>query len=195
VLNDYGIQLATAPTIEPLTLGELRAHSRVLSELDDGGLAAYLSAARQYIEQITARVCCVSTWRLTFREWPCDGCLVFPRAPVRSIESVQYIDSAGATQTIAPANYALEQYFDAQRLAPAYGYQWPTARDQAAAISVDFVAGYAPTQPLPDPLRQAICMLAAHFVENRETVNIGNISSELPFSVDALITPYRINWL
>ena len=34
-------------------------------------------------------------------------------------------------------------------------------------------------------------MLIAHWYENRATVNVGNITSELPFAVNALISNHR----
>jgi uncharacterized phiE125 gp8 family phage protein len=41
------------------------------------------------------------------------------------------------------------------------------------------------------PIRQAVLLLVGHWYENRATVNIGNITSIIPFTVDALIAPFR----
>ncbi len=41
-------------------------------------------------------------------------------------------------------------------------------------------------------IEMAMLMLIAHWYANREAVNIGNITSEVPFAVEALLQPYRI---
>ncbi|HEJ8017757.1 TPA: phage gp6-like head-tail connector protein [Serratia marcescens] len=45
---------------------------------------------------------------------------------------------------------------------------------------------------LEDDVRTAMLLLIGHWYANRETVNIGNITSELPFATQALLQPYRI---
>ena len=56
-----------------------------------------------------------------------------------------------------------------------------------AAIGVDMTA-----DPLPKPVAQAELMLIGHWFRQRETVaGEGTASRTVPFSVDALIAPYR----
>jgi uncharacterized phiE125 gp8 family phage protein len=43
---------------------------------------------------------------------------------------------------------------------------------------------------VPAPLKVAIMLIAANWYENREAVNVGNITSEMPMGVAALIAPY-----
>ncbi|MGH3850697.1 MAG: head-tail connector protein [Pseudonocardiaceae bacterium] len=44
---------------------------------------------------------------------------------------------------------------------------------------------------IPQDLKHALLFVLAHFYENREPVNIGNIVNPLPLTVEALIGPYR----
>ena len=37
----------------------------------------------------------------------------------------------------------------------------------------------------------AILLLIGHFYANREAVNVGNIVTQMPLAVDALMQPYR----
>ncbi|HHQ6553286.1 TPA: head-tail connector protein [Serratia fonticola] len=56
-------------------------------------------------------------------------------------------------------------------------------------------AGYAEDEDsllLGDDVVSAMLLLIGHWYANRETVNIGNITSELPFATTALLQPYRI---
>lgn len=45
---------------------------------------------------------------------------------------------------------------------------------------------------LNDDVRTAMLLLIGHWYANREAVNIGNITSAVPFAVEALLQPYRI---
>ena len=43
-----------------------------------------------------------------------------------------------------------------------------------------------------DDVKAAMLLLIGHWYANREAVNIGNITTEIPFAVEALLQPYRI---
>lgn len=197
-----GTTLVTPPTTDPVTLNEAKAHCRVAIPDDDGMLVTYLMAARQHIEKETRLALMTQTWDVTFDyEWPMqkiDGCqkhrIVLPRPPVQSVTSITYVDSAGSTQTLAASQYKVAKADTGETLIePAYAAIWPVVRREIAAITVRFVAGYGSNQgDVPEPLRQAVLLLVAHWYENREAVNVGNISSELPFTVAALVFPYRV---
>ncbi|EFE8216079.1 head-tail connector protein [Enterobacter ludwigii] len=45
---------------------------------------------------------------------------------------------------------------------------------------------------LKDDVKAAMLLLIGHWYANREAVNIGNITSDVPFAVEALLQPYRI---
>ncbi|EPZ2492062.1 head-tail connector protein [Enterobacter hormaechei] len=45
---------------------------------------------------------------------------------------------------------------------------------------------------LNDDVKAAMLLLIGHWYANREAVNIGNITSAVPFAVEALLQPYRI---
>ena len=67
-------------------------------------------------------------------------------------------------------------------------------RPQAETITVTFDAGYgSQAGSAPKPLHQAILMLVAHWFQNRETVNVGNIVTELDYAVKALLQRYRVD--
>jgi uncharacterized phiE125 gp8 family phage protein len=55
-------------------------------------------------------------------------------------------------------------------------------------VTVTAAIGYATA---PEDICHALLMLIAHWYENRATVNVGNITSELPFAVNALISNHR----
>lgn len=187
-----GLVLVTPPDAEVVELDEFKQHARIDLDDEDDLLLGKLLAARQYLEDISNRGFLSQTWRLTIDdEWPCEICL--PRAPVASITSITYVDLNGATQTLSPYDYVLVSDGVLSRIVRSYAvYYWPPVRCQPNAITVTFVVGYGDlAADVPEPVRQAIILLAAHLHANREPV--GNYQlRELPFAVSALIAPYRV---
>ncbi|MDU1652735.1 MAG: head-tail connector protein [Leclercia adecarboxylata] len=45
---------------------------------------------------------------------------------------------------------------------------------------------------LTEDVKAAMLLLIGHWYANREAVNIGNITTAVPFAVEALLQPYRI---
>jgi uncharacterized phiE125 gp8 family phage protein len=186
-----GLALLTAPDAEVVELDEFKQHARIDLDDEDDRILGYLLAARQYLEEIANRGFITQTWTLTLDgEWPDE--ILLGRAPVDSITSITYVDWNGATQTLASNQYVLVNSGVLSRVVPAYGvYCWPPVRSQPNAITVTFVVGYGDQgASVPEPIRQAIILLAAHLHANREPVG-DNRLTELPFAVSALIAPYR----
>lgn len=197
-----GLTLVTPPALDPVSLAEARAQCRVANPDDDGLLAGYVLAARHYAETYTRRAFVSQAWELTLDySWPTERIggywsyrITLPRPPVSSVASITYVDQLGVTQTLAADQYRVAKVETGETvIEPAYGVIWPGVREQLATITVRFTAGYgASPGDIPEPIRQAMLLLIAHWYENRETVNVGNITSELPFTTAALLAPYRV---
>lgn len=161
--------LVTAPTTEPVSLDEAKAWLKVDGDDDNDTIAAMIAAARRQVEALTGRALIRQVWRLELDEVPDDDELMLPRPPLVSVDSVQYVDSAGATQTWSSTLYQV-QSDDAGRamLAPAYGEAWPTVRCQFGAFKVQYTAGYGDTADyVPEQARVAIKMMAAFLYQHR----------------------------
>jgi uncharacterized phiE125 gp8 family phage protein len=192
-----GLSLVTGPTTEPVTLAETKAHLRVDIAEDDGLIAGYILAARRYAEGYTRRAFMTQTWDYTIDyAWPstnasgyCTQRITLPLPPLQSVASISYVDTDGNTQTLSSDQYLVKTDDTSGVIEPAYGVTWPDIRYQIWAVTVRFVAGWA---QIPDEIRMAILLLVGHWYENRETVNVGNLTTELPFTVEALLSPYRV---
>lgn len=184
--------LKTAPTVEPVTLDEFKAHARITHDSEDAMLAAYLMAARQWIEAYTQRSLVPQTWQLSMPEWAERVWL--PRAaPLSSVTHVKYYDASNVLQTWSSSNYLVPAFQEpalVQRLDTA---TWPSLYDRDDAVQIEYVTGYA-NGACPEALRLAVLTLATHHYENREAVMVGTISKEVEFSVTALCGPYRVFW-
>ncbi|EPA6640343.1 TPA: head-tail connector protein [Serratia marcescens] len=45
---------------------------------------------------------------------------------------------------------------------------------------------------LGDDVKAAMLLLIGHWYENRETVSVGQVATDIPFAAEALLQPYRI---
>lgn len=179
----YGLQLVTAPASEPITLDDAREHLRVRDTREDSSIAAYVKAARAYVESVTGRQLVTATWRLVLDRFPgrCEdeqlpytwryGTIRVPRPPLVSVSSVQYVDTDGVLQVLATSEYQVSTIQEPGRVAPARFKVWPVTDPQSLeAVRVEFVAGYT---DVPDDCRQAVRLLVGHLYENREaTVDV-----------------------
>lgn len=191
-----GLSLVTAPATEPVTRTEAKTHMRVTITDDDTYIDSCILAARKHAEGLTRRAFVTQTWDYTLNGFPA-GAIALPMQPVSSITSVSYIDSAGSTALFtygtSPDTAKYDVYTDGPRtlIAPKYNLVWPTTRITRNAVTVRFVAGYS---SVPEDIKQAVLLLVAHLYEMREPVVAGSgvTVSEVPMTVDALLSPYYL---
>lgn len=179
------------PDSEPVTPAELRAQVRVDDGADDGLLLGYLIAARQAAESFMGRPILPTQMLGQIEAWPDLGPLWLD-APVISVDGVTYTGSDGqpATWTAGAGGYLVRPAPGGLKaLRPATGAGWP-ALGTDPVIAITITAGW-PLALLPEDVRTAILQMAAHWYAVRETVNIGNITSEIPQTGKDLLRPYR----
>lgn len=200
------IRRVTGPATEPVTLIEAKSHSRFDDAASDADIAAYLIAARESIERTCSLAMIEQEWDLLIdNAWPCVASryscgapqeIEIPLAPLRSITSISYVDADGITQILAADQYRLVRsglYNKRGLVVPVYGVSWPAVRYQLEAISVRFKSGFG-TEPgdVHEPVRQAIKLLAAHYCENREPINIGSAVTPIPLTISNLLADYVV---
>ena len=161
------LKLLTPPALLPVTLAEAKlAHRFDASDLD-ADITAMLADATRLVEHETGLALMPQTWQLTLDAFPaCD--LVLTRPPVASVTSIAYVDTLGAMQTLAPEAYTLDtaSAYGPARVAPAYGTSWPATRDQANAVTVRFVAGYADAASVPSQLKRQVKIFVAMLLDD-----------------------------
>lgn len=195
-----GYKLKTAPAAEPVSRTEAKLHLKLDSDTtDDTLIDALITAAREAAENYTGRAFINQTWELTLDEWPEEGDSVGASielipSPLSSITSITYKDQDGVTQTASSSTlYEADTYSTPGRACLKYGQIWPSIREIQNSITVTFVSGYgASSSSVPAAIRAAILMIIGHLYEHRESVNIGNIVTEVPQGAMFLLDPYRV---
>jgi uncharacterized phiE125 gp8 family phage protein len=175
----------------PITLAEAKLQLRVDSSDDDVLIQRFIDAAGAHVERYTGQLLTRRQVTFAFDQFDPDG-LEVPAWPAPALGTVTYLDPGGVTQTLTGARLIARRY--RPRLMPATGTSWPATGAGSEAILVQVTAGYDAGLVAAD-LVAAILMLVAHWYRNREAVNVGNIVSEIPLGVDALLAPHRMEFL
>ena len=183
-------RLKTAPASEPISVDEAKAHLRVTFTDDDSYIASLVTAARIACEQSTQRAFITQTWEKFIDAFPADG-IDLPYPPTLSLTSIKYIDINGTLQTLSGASYKLDVVSTPGWVVPAYGYTWPTAREEINAVTLEYITGYGSAASVPQPIKQAMHLLVGQWYENREAASEKS-QSELPFGVCMLLAPYVV---
>ena len=185
--------LVTAPGATPITLAEAKAHLRVDHAEDDTLIGTLIQAATDHLDGwsgVLGRCLVTQTWSQSF-----DGFygrfLRLPFPDVASIASVTYQDADDAEQIVASASYAIKEDAKSAYLFFAESFAIPTVYARPDAVTVTFTTGYGAASAVPEAIKAAIKLLVGHWYENRESISAGPGLSELPMSVQSLVTPYR----
>lgn len=160
------LKLITAATALPVTLAEAKLAHRFDAADLDSDIIAMIEDATRLAEHEIGQCLMPQTWELTLYEFP--SIIRLTRPPVASVTSVQYVDTAGVLQTLSPSAYTLDASdgFGLAYLLPAYGTSWPATRDQANAVTVRFVAGYASANAVPSHLKRQVKIFVAMMLDD-----------------------------
>jgi uncharacterized phiE125 gp8 family phage protein len=197
-----GLKVFAPAKEEPLTLAEAREHLRPSHALEDALILRLIAAARAHAEAFMERRLITQTWDYTLDTFPYapwymtrDYCkpyaLEIPLPPLQSVESVTYVDGAGAPILVDPLNYTVDTIAEPGRIAPASGTYWPSPRVQMNAITIRFVCGYGLAGAVPEEIKQALLLLVGHWYEHREEVSEVELY-KVPMACESLLSPYKI---
>jgi uncharacterized phiE125 gp8 family phage protein len=186
----HGVSVVTKPSGELITLAKLKARLRIDFDDDDALLQDLLNGAVAAVDGPAGigYALMQQTWRKSMDCFPCT--IVLPGAPVKSVAAITYVDTAGVTQTLDPAEYSVDVDAEPARVTPAYGKAWPGTRDVMGAVKVNYVLGEADAADVLPELVDAVCMLVGHRYERREAVAAGTME-ELPLGVRWILDKHR----
>ena len=185
------VQIA-APAEAPVSLGEAKAHLNVDHDDDDTLITSLVGAAVAHLDGhagVLGRCLVNQQWRQDYRDWHWFHRLPFPDV---SAVTVKYQDADNQEQTVSSALYELIE--DARGALVSFRDVFTKPGlydDMIAPVNITLTAGFGAADDVPQALKQAILLLVGHWYENREAVNIGNITTELPMAVNAPISPFR----
>jgi uncharacterized phiE125 gp8 family phage protein len=187
---------ATVKVITPaddalLTLDELKTHLRVTHAEEDSYILALGRAALGLAERHLSRTVMASRLRLTLDAVPASGVIELPNPPVRAVVQVRALVD-GVWVSSPAANYRLDADSVPVRLVPLKDQQWPDPDAGPGTLQIDYDAGWALAEQVPNSIKQAVRLIVGHLYENRESVVTGTIATEIPFGAAALLEAERV---
>lgn len=189
------LTLLSGPAAEPLELDDVKAHLRIDGDDEDALLGSLITTSRSHVETAMGLALITQTWRWQADCWPQGGVVELMTRPVQSVEQIALRDGEG-TQTVVDASvYSVDTSGQTGRVAPRDG-AWPEPGKHLSGIEIDFTAGFGDAgTDVPEPIRQALRLLVAHWYEVRNPVHIGQMASRVPDTVSELLMPYRVRRL
>ena len=188
----YALSIVTDANAEPVTVAEVKLHTRIDSSFEDTLLTTWIRSAREQAEAYQKRSYVTKTYDLFLDDWPCNP-FVLPRSPVSAITHVKYYGTDGTAYTFYESgstdNLDLDLSGEPARLALAYSVSWPsTTLRSLNGVSIRFVSGYGPASiTTPDTVRDAIMLYCDWRYENRTAE-----SGEAPRQFWDLLRPSRV---
>lgn len=156
---------SSAAATTPVTLAEVKTHLRITGTDEDAAVTRFIGEATDWAEEFLRASLVTQTWVLKLDRFPVgDGPIDLPRGPVQSITSVAYLDSAGASQTLAEGtDFQLKTDPFCPQIAPEPGQCWPSTEcERREAVTITYVAGYGDDETaIPDDIRHGVIRRAA----------------------------------
>ena len=192
--------IKTAPTTEPVTLSEVKAHLRlavtpaaaVAYSAEDEWFTLAITTARSAVEQELGRALITQTWYAYFDKWPSGRFMELSYPPLQSVTAVKYRleDDTGYDNTFT--DVIADIVSEPGRVVLTADDYWPTdTLYPVNPIQVEFICGYGAASTVPSGIRSAILLQLSDLHEERGDVLVGTVSKNLG-ARDALLQQYRI---
>lgn len=187
-MNYRSLDRAVLPSVEPITLYELKRHLRLEHDEDNLYLAAAMTAAREFAESYTNRTFCNTQWTMRLDTFP--HAIELPRPPVSrtvTATTITYTTETQSAVTLPSNKYRIDRISTPGVIRTLYGETWPPHLADYNSIAVTWWAGYSEDgSKVPMRARNAMLMLAAHWFERRLPVDTLS-AVEVPFGVKSLL--------
>lgn len=173
----YSLARTVNPATEPLTLQEAKSHLRIVGNNDNAYVESLITVAREELEKQTRLALITQTWQMKLDAFPDNDHIPLYPAPLVSVTSIAYLDTAGASQTLATTVYEADTARMPGVVWLKYSQDWPATQGIQNAVTITFKSGYG-TDGTDVPMRakQAMLMWMESAFTNRSTEGMGNLA-------------------
>lgn len=164
--------LTTAPVLWPITLDEAKQQTRITDTAQDALLTSYIKTATQEAEDYMARGLLTQTWTLMLQDWA-DLIWLPMAAPLQSVTTVKYYDTAGVLQTLASTVYTVDTVSRPGKIGRGPSQVWlPLQGDRRTGrIEIVYLVGYTAISQVPERIKQGIRLYVGALAMNREGID------------------------
>lgn len=161
----------------------------------DTDLDSLIYAAQSFVESETHNTLLNTTYKACWDTYTCpnEG-IAIPGWPVNQIISVEYKDTDGVTQTLAPSMYQVNKVQCPAKIFAAPDTTWPETQvdNRVDGFCITFSSGYGSSaEDVPWMFQAMIKLLVASWFKNREAV--GQLTHKIKIGFDALRDQVRVN--
>lgn len=180
------LTLLEAP-VDFVSLDDAKNHVSVHHDRDDTLIDGKIKAAIAYLDGPDGYLgAAIAPQKWRWKTGAFNDLMRFPLGPVLTIEAVSYLNDAGGTTTVDPADYYLFGDSEGPYLRPVDA--WPTdIRSRDDAVMIDFTAGRL---IIPENLKSAALILVGQLYMHREQ-DVDVRIFETSFGFHDLARPYR----
>lgn len=158
---------------------------RLDGEESDNNIPKLLKTAREEAEKFQNRAYLTQTWELSFDTFPTMP-LELPRPPLQSLVSVKVHGADGTETTMDINDFIIDYDSEPGRITFKSGKTWPAViLREINAVKVQFKAGLISADNVPEMVKTAILVYAAHRYENPD-------GDDVPKAFYNLLWPDRI---
>lgn len=200
----YPATVTTPAASEPVTLAQAKTQCGVSTSDHDTQINALISAARAEIENYCGIKLVTQTVAVKCDSFD-DLCRI-PVAPLQSVSSLQYVDTAGDTQTVTSSVYEVRNEGLSPAIILGYNQNWPAVR-LGSRLTLTAVVGY---EDVPADIQQAALLMIGQqfslsrrdlFVRSETVEGVGStnwggtveISEQIRHTARSMLENYR-NW-
>ncbi len=178
-----------APAGEPVTVAQVKAHLRLDHSADDAFIAELIAAARETVERDNGLALLDQGYRLVFDAVPHNLIVTLAIHPVAQVTAVRVYDADGNPSALPLTGILLDGYAQPPRLSFT---ATPQPGRAANGIEIEFDAGFGESAAdVPDMLRRAVILLAAHWYEFRADFRASDQPVSYPAGYGAMVAPWR----
>jgi uncharacterized phiE125 gp8 family phage protein len=184
-------QVITPASTYPISLSEAKSHLKVDTNADDTYIESIIKAATQLSEEYTNRFfidTVIEQYASSFEELE-----TLFKSKVSAVAHVKYYDSDNSLQTLSASVYDAQLNYEPSQIQLVDGQSFPDITKRNDAVLVRYTVGYgSAASDVPEIIKQAILLTIGNFYQNRNSVVIGRIATELPLNVKWLLDTYKV---
>jgi uncharacterized phiE125 gp8 family phage protein len=180
-------KVTTNPTVEPITVTELKGYARIDGNSEDSILSSIIIGTRMLVENYLNRALIEQVITLQMDYWP-SRTLYMPRPPLLSVTSITTLDESDVETTYSSSNYYTVTNSPVGSINVKESSSIPTNTIRwTQGIKVVYKAGYGSTASLiPQAIKEGVKVWAAMIYDNRTN------SDQPPPIAERLLSYYRI---
>ena len=184
-------QVITPASAYPVSLTEAKSHLKVDTTADDTYITSIIKAATQLSEEYTNRFFIDTVIDQTCSDFAQLQTLF--KSKVSAVAHVKYYDNDNSLQTLSATIYDTQLQYEPSQIQLAENQSFPSITKRNDAVVARYTVGYgSSSSDVPEIIKQAILLTIGNFYQNRNSVVIGRIATELPMNVKWLLDTYKV---